>query len=94
MHAVNLSRSRFACAIVIWWPLSLVSPDAFGPVEGWEPEPQAAITVAVASAAAARRTVEVDLNMPQVVSDGWSHECYKRTVAKRKKAIRVAVISL
>jgi hypothetical protein len=48
-------------------------PDALD--ELGEFEPQAAITVAAAIAAAAAGRLEVVLNMRQVVSDWGSHEC-------------------
>jgi hypothetical protein len=53
--------------MVIRWPLSLVVSDELEPVGYGEPEPQAAIRIAIAMAAMARGSFEVDLSMPQVI---------------------------
>lgn len=75
-HEANRNMTRFAWANVIWWPLMLVTPDA-GFLEWCEPDPHAAIRIAVTNAAAARRNVEGDLNMPQVVARRRSQERYR-----------------
>jgi hypothetical protein len=53
--------------MVIRWPLSLVVSDEIEPVGRGEPEPQAAIRIAIAMAATARGSVEGDLSMPPVI---------------------------
>ena len=69
MQSANLTASCCACWIWAWvgWPPELDELD--------ELEPQAAITVAAAIAAAAIGRLEVVLNMTQVVAGCRSHEC-------------------
>jgi hypothetical protein len=53
--------------MLIRWPLSLVVSDELEPVGCGEPEPQAAIRMAIAMAAIARGSFDVDLSIPQVI---------------------------
>jgi hypothetical protein len=69
MQPAKLIASRSAWASVTC-PLELDALD-----ELCELEPQAAIAAAAKIAAAAAGSADVSLNMTQVLSGRWSHEC-------------------
>ena|SRR6516165_9594098 len=72
MQSANLTASACICWTWAWvgWSPALDVVDVLG-----ELDPQAAITVAAAIAAAAIDRCDVVLDMPHVVPRGTSHEC-------------------
>jgi hypothetical protein len=65
MQLANLSNARFAATADMRTPLRDTVPAALADLDGFAPDPQAAISVAAASVAATRGNNAVDLNMPR-----------------------------
>ena len=83
MHPAKLTASRNAWASVTC-PLELDTLDELD-----ELEPHAAIAAAVTIAAAAAGSGDVSVNMTQVLSGRWSHECNtsRQRTAERDRGV-------
>ena len=84
MQSANLTASSCICWTWAWVGGSFALDELDGLDELDELEPQAAITVAAAMAAAAIGRSDVVLDMPHVVPRGTSHECNRRSPRKKR----------